>query len=58
MTGVRTEGLIKNIVADRDRMSEDDIARLVVDREPCARCAVRKDRHDGAGHRFVGGLAA
>lgn len=59
MTGVRTEHAVPHIVADRKHMSEDDIARLVVDRTQCGFCGTRKDYHEQFGcKRYVEKVAA
>lgn len=31
------------------QMQKDDVARLVVDRDPCVRCGMPKHRHDQHG---------
>lgn len=35
--------------AQAKQISDDDIERLCLDRDPCGLCGVRKDRHDAFG---------
>ncbi|WP_230280247.1 hypothetical protein [Croceicoccus sp. Ery15] len=54
--------VLRRTPIERDRvrlMSNDDIARLVINRNPCARCGTRMDYHDTLGcKRFVAEVVA